>query len=84
MLNCRPGKVHADGFFDYCKTCEDHMMRGEAEGKKIRELEERLYSYETRILYNEKETYRHENDKHVYLMIAMQYNNGNENQYYDF
>ncbi len=60
------------------------MMRGEAEGKKIRELEERLYSYETRILYNEKETYRHENDKHVYLMIAMQYNNGSENQYYDF
>ena len=83
-LNCRPGKVHADGFFDYCKTCVDHMMRGDKEGEKIQALEERLYSDETRILYNEKETYRHENDKHVYLMIALQYNNGSENQYYEF
>ena len=83
-LNCRPGKVHADGFFDYCYDCVRHMMKGDNEGKKIQELEERLYSDETRILYNENETYRHENDNHVYLYIALQYNNGSENQYYVF
>ena len=82
-LHCRPGKVIADGYYDYCDSCVQEMMNNTAKGKKIQELEERLYSEETRILYNDKTTYRHENDNHIYLMIALQYN-CNEQPYYDF
>ena len=59
------------------------MLNNNEHGKKIQELEERLYSEETRILYNTKETYRHENVNHIYLMIDLQYN-CNEQPYYDF
>lgn len=52
-------------------------------GKEMQKLEERIYSEETRLLYEEKETYRHNNDNHVYLMIAMQYN-CNDEPYYNF
>ena len=82
-LNCRPGKVHSDGFYDYCDGCVQDMMKKTPRGLKMQELEERLYSEETRLLYNAQEKYRHENDNHVYLMIALQYN-CNENPYYDF
>ena len=82
-LHCRPGKVISDGYYDYCDTCVQEMMNNTEKGKKMQELEEKLYSEETRILYNAKETYRHENDNHVYLMITQQYNR-NEQTYYDF
>ena len=83
-LNCRPGKVHSDGFYDYCEYCVQDMMKKTPRGLKMQEeVVERLYSEETRLLYNAKETYKHENDNHVYLMIALQYN-CNENPYYDF
>ena len=82
-LQCRAGKLHSDGFFDYCDNCVQEMMKGTEKGKRIQELEDRLYNEETRILYNEKEMYRHENDNHVYLMIALQYN-GVDQPYYNF
>ena len=59
------------------------MMKHTPKGMEMQKLEDRLYSDETRILYNATETYRHDNDNHVYLMIAMQYN-CNEQPYYDF
>ena len=58
-------------------------MNNTDKGKKMQEYEERLYSEETRILYNANEKYRHENDNHVYLMITLQYN-CNDQPYYDF
>ena len=82
-LHCRPGKKHSDGYYDYCFKCIQHMMSGDEEGKEMQKLEERIYSEETRLLYEEKETYRHNNDNHVYLMIAMQYN-CNDEPYYNF
>ena len=82
-LHCRPGKVISDGFYDYCDSCVQEMMNNTDKGKKMQEYEERLYSEETRILYNANEKYRHENDNHVYLMITLQYN-CNEQPYYDF
>ena len=82
-LNCRSGKVHPDGYYDYCYNCVQDMMKKTPKGIEMQKLEERLYSDETRILYNAKETFRHENDKHVYLMIALQYN-CNEQPYYEF
>jgi len=82
-LHCRPGKKHSDGYYDYCFKCIQHMMSGDEEGKKMQEKEERIYSEETRLLYEEKETYRHSNNNHVYLMIALQYN-CNDEPYYRF
>jgi hypothetical protein len=82
-LNCRPGKLHADGYFDYCDDCVEHMMKGDEKGIEMQKLEDRLYSDETRLLYEAKETFRHENDNHVYLMIALQYN-CNDEPYYAF
>jgi hypothetical protein len=38
----------------------------------MQKAEERLYCEQTRILYEANETLRHENDNHVYLMIALQ------------
>ena len=83
-LHCRPGKRHSDGYFDYCLSCVTHMMAGDAQGIEIQKLEERVYNEETRLLYYEdKEKYRHDNDKHIYLMIARQYNCNSE-PYYKF
>ena len=54
------------------------------QGIEMQKLEERIYNEETRLLYyKEKEKYRHENDKHIYLMIARQYNCNSE-PYYKF
>ena len=77
-LHCRPGNKHSEGYYDYCFNCIQHMMSGDEKGEKIKIIEERIYSEETRLLYEEKETYRHDNDKHIYLMIAMQYNYNDE------
>ena len=82
-LHCRPGKKHSDGYYDYCFKCIQHMMSGDEEGKEMQKIEERIYSEETRLLYEEKETYRHDNDKHIYLMIAMQFNY-NDEPYYNY
>ena len=81
-LNCRPGKVHADGFYDYCDDCVQHMMRRDEKGIEMQKLEDRLYSDETRLTYYAEEKFRHENDNHVYLMITLQYNI--EDAYYNF
>ena len=82
-LNCRPGKIYEDGYIDYCDDCVEHMMKGDEEGKEIQLSEQQLYNEQTRLLHGANETYRHENDNHVYLMIALQYNN-NEDPYYNF
>ena len=58
------------------------MMNKNQRRIEIQKLEERLYSEETRILYDAKETYRHDNDSHVYLIIALQYSA--EKGYYEF
>ena len=81
-LNCRPGKVHADGFYDYCDDCVQHMMKKDAKGIEMQKLEDRIYSDETRLTYYAEDKFRHENDNHVYLMIALQYNC--EDAYYTF
>ena len=73
-LNCKPGKATSEEYFYYCDNCIQEMMKNTEKGKKIQELEERIYSEETRILYNEKETYRHENENHIYLMISFRNN----------
>ena len=73
-LNCKPGKATSEEYFYYCDNCMQEMMKNTEKGKKIQELEERIYSEETRILYNEKETYRHENENHIYLMISFRNN----------
>ena len=82
-LHCRQGKKHDDGYFDYCYYCVQDMMKKTPKGIEIEKIEDRLYSDETRLLYNSKETYRHNYDTHVYLMIALQFN-CNDQPYYDF
>ena len=82
-LNCRQGKIHPDGFFDYCQNCVDHMMKGDEKGKEIEAIEDRIYCDETRLLYEANETFKHEHNKHVYLMIALQCNTVEE-PYYNF
>ncbi len=54
------------------------MMNNDEEGKKIQETEERLYGFETRTLLTNNETYKHNNDEHVYLMIALEIKDKNE------
>ena len=83
-LHCRQGKKHDDGYFDYCYYCVQDMMKKTPKGIEMeKKSEDRLYSDETRLLYNANETYRHNSDTHVYLMIALQYN-CNEQPYYEF
>ena len=43
--------------------------------------EEKLYCEQTRILDEAKETFRHENANHVYLMIALQVEDDDEPYY---
>ena len=83
-LQCKSGKKQLDGYNDYCLKCIQHMMSGDKEGEEIQKKEERIYSEETRILYGEKITYRHDNDKHIYLMIAMEYIYNDNNPYFTY
>ena len=82
-LQCKPGKFHDDGYNDYCSECINHMINGDEKGKKIQEAEDRLYNNDIRLLSDEKDTYRHDIEKHIYLMIPRQYN-CNSQPYIDF
>ena len=77
-LNCNKGTLIYGRYHDYCQNGIDHMMNNDEEGKKIQETEERLYGFETRTLLTNNETYKHNNDEHVYLMIALEIKDKNE------
>ena len=59
------------------------MNNGDEVGKKIQEAEELLYNNDVRLLRNDTTTYKHDNNNHIYLMIALQYN-CNDEPYYEF
>ena len=77
-LNCNKGTLIYGRFHDYCWTCMEHMMKNDEEGKKIQSIEERIYGYETRTLLTNNLTYLHNNDEHIYLMVAMEIKDKND------
>ena len=77
-LNCNKGTLVYGRYHDYCLNCIDHMMKNDEEGKKIQDIEERLYGFETRTLLTNNETYKHNNNEHVYLMIALEIKDKND------
>ena len=79
-INCNKGSLIYGRYHEYCQTCIDHMMKGDDEGKKLQgeNTAERIYGYETRILLTNNETYTHNNDEHVYIMIALEVKDKNE------
>ena len=77
-LNCNMGTLVYGRYHDYCYNCIDHMMKGDAEGKKIQDIEERVYGYETRTLLTNNETYKHDNNQHVYIMVALEVKDSND------
>ena len=79
-LNCNKGSLIYGRYHEYCWTCIDHMMKGDEEGKKYQgpETSERIYGYETRTLLTNNETYTHDNDNHVYIMVALEVKEKNE------
>ena len=83
-LNCRPGLQQDDGFYDYCLDCIEHMNKNDEQGKKYQEQEYELYNQETRFFYEDKTKERHDHNKHVYLMIALEYKEKGDSAYYDF
>ena len=82
-LHCNAGKAGEKGYHDYCISCIEHMNNGDEVGKKIQEAEELLYNNDVRLLRNDTTTYKHDNNNHIYLMIALQYN-CNDEPYYEF
>ena len=83
-LNCRPGLQQDDGFYDYCLDCIEHMNKNDEQGKKYQEQEYELYNQETRFFYEDKTKERHDHNKHVYLMIALEYKEKGDSAYYGF
>ena len=79
-LNCNKGSLIYGRYHEYCWTCIDHMMKGDEQGKKYQapDTKERIYGYETRTLLTNNETYTHENDNHVYIMVALEVKDKNE------
>ena len=77
-LNCNRGTLIYGRYHDYCINCIEHMMKNDEEGKKIQDIQERIYGYETRTLLTNNETYKHNNDEHVYLMIALEIKDKND------
>ena len=83
-LSCKPGIKQDDGFSDFCQNCVDHMNKGDEQGKKMQEEESDLYNQETRFFYEDKTKIKHDHDKHIYLMIALEYKGNGDNGYYNF
>jgi hypothetical protein len=77
-LNCNKGTLIYGRYHDYCINCIEHMMKNDEEGKKIQDIQERIYGYETRTLLTNNEVYKHSNDEHVYLMIALEIKDKND------
>ena len=79
-INCNKGSLIYGRYHEYCWTCIDHMMKGDEAGKKLQgpETAERIYGYETRTLLTNNETYTHNNDEHVYIMVALEVKDKNE------
>ena len=83
-LSCLPGIKQDGGFVDYCLDCIDHMNKNDETGKKIQRKETDLFNQETRFFYDDKTQLRHDHNKHVYLMIALEYKENNNIAYNDF
>ena len=83
-LSCKPGIKQDDGFSDFCQDCVDHMNKGDEQGKKMQEEESDLYNQETRFFYEDKTKIKHDHNKHIYLMIALEYKGNGDNGYYNF
>ena len=82
-LSCKPGMKPDYGFCDYCLDCINHMNEDDEQGKIIQEEEFDLYNQETRFFYGDKTKIRHDHNKHIYLMIALEYK-VSEHPYYDY
>ena len=84
-LHCRPGKAHSDGYFDFCKDCIYEMRKeNNPQGNVIeKRVEYKVYSDETRLLLDEKDIAYHSHKDHIYLMLALEVENG-EQSYYEF
>jgi len=52
--------------------------------KKIQAEGTELYNQETRFFYEDKTQMKHDHSKHVYLMIALEYKENDQNSYYLF
>ena len=52
--------------------------------KKMQEEESDLYNQETRFFYEDKTKIKHDHNKHIYLMIALEYKGNGDNGYYNF
>jgi hypothetical protein len=83
-LSCLPGIKQDNGFADYCLDCINHMSNGDENGKKIQAEGTELYNQETRFFYEDKTQMKHDHSKHVYLMIALEYKENDQNSYYLF
>ena len=83
-LSCLPGIKQDNGFADYCLDCINHMSNGDEKGKKIQAEGTELYNQETRFFYEDKTQMKHDHSKHVYLMIALEYKENDQNSYYLF
>ena len=77
-INCNKGSLVYGRYHDYCYNCIEHMMKGDDEGDKIQQIEERLYGFETRTLLTNNEVYRHNNNEHIYLMVALEVKDKND------
>ena len=79
-VSCNKGTLIYGRFHEFCIDCMNHMMKGDEEGKKLQDKDtaERVYGYETRTLLTNNETYTHNNDDHVYIMIALEVKDKNE------
>lgn len=83
-LNCYPGLLRDGGFSDYCLDCIEHMNKNDEKGKQIQNEGFELYNKETRFFYEDNTKMNHDHSSHVYLMIALEFKDKDQNAYYDF
>lgn len=85
-LNCRKGKIVGNGFIDYCGKCIEKMCNNVNNDMANLEQEANgvLNNYNNKFIEDHKIITSHKHENHIYLMLPLQYNKGNNGSYYDF
>lgn len=70
---CRPGIPRSGGFYDFCDSCIEHMIKNDEKGKSIQESNREIYHSEGSNFSRSHVIDRfHDHGKHIYNMVALE------------
>lgn len=81
-MHCRPGIYLYGGYVDYCQGCLEKMCSDENMKKELEEKAGEVISVrENNFTMSHRFSNRHNHDKHIYLLLPLQFTSNSYNDY---